>query len=346
MSFAEELYEIYRHRPGNVLISPYSIAVALHMAREGAVGATLEQMSAVLGKEPELISSEKLAVANAIWLRCKIKEAWESIITHKYRAETRDISKIDNPERAINAWVNTNTKGKIAKILNEGQLDKEDKIVITNAIHFKDFWLHRFKESRTEKEPFFVSPIQTVDVDMMHLPWSEKNKLLYGETKDLQILEMFYEKKDISMVILLPKDKARKVQSIDYSGHLSYREVTVYLPKLLMRKTYSVKPMLIGMGMRTPFTDFADFSKMTTDTPEGGVKIGDVIHKTFIDINEEGTEAAAVTGVVMSTLSATGTGPIVPVIFRVDHPYVFLLKHVPTDTILFIGKVDNPLGVG
>ena len=339
MSFTEKLYEIYREYPGNVLISPYSIAMALHMAREGAVGATLEQMNEVLGKEPALISSEKLAVANAIWLRCRIKEDWENIITHKYRAETRDISGIAVPERVINAWANANTKGKIPKILNEGQLSKDDKIVITNAIHFKDLWLRQFKKRNTKKEPFFVSPLKTVDVDLMHI----REDFLYGETEDLQILEMFYENKDISMVILLPKNKAGKVQSIDYRCRgPRRREVIVYLPKLLMRKTYSLNKVLIGMGMQIPFTDLADFSKMTTDTAEGGVKIGDVIHKTFVEINEEGTEAAAVTGVIMSTLSATMPPPVNPVIFRADHPYVFLIKHVPTNTILFIGKVDNP----
>ena len=341
MSFAEELYEIYRDRPGNALISPYSIAVALHMAAEGAKGATLEQMSEVLGKRPELIDSEKLAVANAIWLRCKIKEEWEHIITHTYRAETRDISRLEIPEKTINAWARVHTRGKIPKILNEGQLTPDDKIVITNAIYFKDLWQHQFKEVNTNKEPFFVSPIKTVDVDLMHI----QRDFRYGETEDLQILEMFYENKDISMVVLLPKTKAGKVKSIEYSVRPRFREVIVYLPKLLMRRTYSLNKTLIGMGIEIAFTDLADFSGMTTDTETGGVKIGDVIHKTFVEVNEEGTEAAAVTGVTMVTLSAMAPPPVIPVIFRVDHPYVFLLKHVPTNTILFIGKVDNPLGV-
>ena len=338
MSFAEELYEIYRDRPGNALISPYSIAMAMHMAAEGAKGKALEEMREVLGERPELIDSEKLAVANAIWLRCQIKEDWENIITKEYHAETRDISRISNPERTINAWANAKTKGKIPTILNEGQLTDDDRIVITNAIYFKDLWLHQFKEVNTNKEPFFVSPIKTEDVDLMY----QRGKFLYGETKGLQILEMFYENKDISMVILLPMDKARKVHSIKYLGRLHRREVLVYLPKLLMRKNYSLKNMLIGMGIETAFTDYADFSGMTED--RGGVKIGDVVHKTFVEVNEEGTEAAAVTGVMMVTLSAVAPPPVIPVTFRVDHPYVFLLKHVPTNTILFIGKVDNPLG--
>lgn len=339
MSFAEELYEIYRDRPGNALISPYSIAMAMHMAAEGAKGKTLEEMREVLGERPELIDSEKLAVANAIWLRCRIKEDWENIITKEYHAETRDIRGIYNPERVINAWANANTNGKIPTILNEGQLTDDDRIVITNAIYFKDLWLEQFKEVNTSKEPFFVSPIKTVDVDLMY----QRGDFRYGETKDLQILEMFYENKDISMVILLPMDKAKKVQSIKYLGRLHSREVLVYLPKLLMRKNYSLKNMLIGMGIDIAFTDLADFSGMTTDTPEGGVKIGDVVHKTFVEVNEEGTEAAAVTGVMMVTLSAVAPPPVIPVTFRVDHPYVFLLRHVPTNTILFIGKVDNPL---
>ncbi len=339
MSFTEKLYEIYREYPGNVLISPYSIAMALHMAKEGARGKTLEDMGDVLGTKPGIITSEKLAIANAIWLRCKIKEAWEKVVTHDYRAEARDISGISNPESMINAWVRINTRGKIEKLLNEGQLSRDDKIVITNAIHFKDLWRHQFKEINTKKEPFYISDDETVDVDLMHI----REKFLYGETEDLQVLEMFYENKDISMVILLPKDKAGKVKSIDYRCRgPRRREVIVYLPKLLMRKTYSLNSVLIGMGMGVAFTDFADFSGMTTDTETGGVKIGDVIHKTFVEINEEGTEAAAVTGVVMRTLSAMMPPPVIPVTFRADHPYVFLLKHVPTNTILFIGKVDNP----
>ncbi|MCK4266466.1 MAG: hypothetical protein KAX31_04235, partial [Thermoplasmata archaeon] len=246
MSFAEELYEIYRDRPGNALISPYSIAMAMHMAAEGAWGKTLDEMSEVLGERPELIDSEKLAVANAIWLRCKIKEDWENIITHKYHAETRDISKLSVPERTINAWASAKTKGKIPKILNEGQLTDDDKIIITNAIYFKDLWLRQFKEKNTKKEPFFTSPLKTVDVDLMHI----REDFLYGETEDLQVLEMFYENKDISMVVLLPKDKAGKVQSIDYKCKWPRRrEVIVYLPKLLMRKSYSLKSMLIGMGI-------------------------------------------------------------------------------------------------
>ncbi|KKM25057.1 hypothetical protein LCGC14_1598810 [marine sediment metagenome] len=342
MSFAEELYEIYRDRPGNALISPYSIAMALHMAREGAKGATLEQMDEVLGLRPEFIDSEKLAVANAIWLRCQIKEDWKDIITHEYHAETRDIRGLSSPERVINAWANENTKGKIPTILNEGQLTDDDRIVITNAIYFKDLWLRQFKERNTKREPFFVSPVKTVDVDLMHI----REDFLYGETEDLQVLEMFYENRDISMVVLLPKTKAGKVKSIDYKcKRPRRREVLVYLPKLLMRKTYSLKKMLIGMGIKIAFSDIADFSGMTTDTETGGVKIGDVIHKTFVDVNEEGTEAAAVTGVTMAVLSSMMPPPVIPATFRVDHPYVFLLKHVPTNTILFIGKVDNPLGV-
>ncbi len=339
MTFAEELYEIYRDRPGNALISPYSIAMALHMAREGAKGATLEQMNEVLGERPKLIDSEKLIVANAIWLRCRIKEDWGNIITREYHGETRDISGISDPEGAINAWANAKTKGKIPKIIE--QLTDDDRIVITNAIYFKDLWLRQFKERNTKKESFFVSPVKTVDVDLMHI----REDFLYGETEDLQVLEMFYENKDISMVVLLPKTKAGKVKSIDYRCRgARRREVIVYLPKLIMRKTYSLKKMLIGMGIKIAFSDLADFSGMTTDTETGGVKIGDVIHKTFVDINEEGTEAAAVTGVTMVALSSMMPAPVIPVTFRADHPYVFLLKHVPTNTILFIGKVDNPLG--
>ncbi|KKK61596.1 hypothetical protein LCGC14_3012740, partial [marine sediment metagenome] len=255
--------------------------------------------------------------------------------------ETRDIRNLSNPERVINAWANANTNGKIPTILNEGQLTDDDRIVITNAIYFKDLWLRQFKERNTKKESFFVSPIKTVDVDLMHI----RGDFRYGATKDLQILEMLYENKDISMVILLPFNKAGKVQSIKYIGPLHRREVLVYLPKLLMRKTYSLNKTLIGMGIKIAFSDLADFSGMTTDTETGGVKIGDVIHKTFVDINEEGTEAAAVTGVTMVALSSAMQAPVIPVTFRADHPYVFLLKHVPTNTILFIGKVDNPLGV-
>lgn len=360
----EELYEIYSKRHTNFLLSPYSIHIALAMAKEGALGVTLEQMTEVMGEDPVTISSDTLSVANAIWTRCHVQPDWLNTIKTKYNGRATDIRSIPSPEDMINNWVSVHTKNKIDKILDE-PLKPDDKMVITNAIHFKDDWRHQFKEKNTKKDQFYISEDDTVEVDMMHLRGHDDRKMYYAETEELQVLEMRYTtdvgNDKIVMNIMLPKSRTGRVLPADvgnigkimdmFSNAARFKIVDLWMPKLKMECKYSLKSDLIQMGMPIAFTDSANFKNMSLepspDNPElKGLKIGDVLHKTYVDINEEGTEAAAVTGIVMRALCASMPMPEERIKFRVDHPYVFLIRHVATDTILFMGVVNNPSTIG
>ena len=335
MSLVEKLYERYNKGDKNFLVSPYSIHVALAMAKEGARGETLAQMEAVLGEDPTIIHSEVLKVANAIWLRDVIVQAWKQIIQDKYEGEAKDIRDVPNPEGLINRWVSEKTMGKITKLLEPGQLDREDRVIITNAIHFKDDWMSQFKKSRTKKEPFYA-PGVTTTVGMMY----GMKTVPYFETNDFQAIGLPYKHDKISMFLILPRSRTGTVSLEDLQlvrrvGYFSLTEVRVYIPKFTMQKDYSLKQALTEMGMPIPFSDFADFNDMAKD-----VKIGNVIHKTFIDVDEEGTEAAAATGVVMRTLSAMMPSP--QKVFRADHPFTFYIEDRSTGTILFLGALKSP----
>jgi len=333
LSLVEKLYERYNKGDKNFLISPYSIHMALAMAKEGARGITFTEMEKVLGEDPSFIDVETLKVANAIWLRAVAKQSWIETIQTKYRGESRDIRGAPDPVGLINNWVSKKTAGKITKII-ERELDPDDRLIITNAIHFKDDWAKQFEKELTRKEPF-SAPGTTAIVDMMY---GRKN-VLYMETDTLQAIQLRYKRGNIHMTVILPKSRTEMVSLEELQrvrrGRFLFEEVKVYIPKFTMKKNYSLKLPLMEMGMPRAFSDFADFNNMTED-----VKISDVLHKTFIDVDEEGTEAAAVTAVVMRTLSAMA--PPSPIVFRADHPFTFYIGDRSSDTIIFLGALKSP----
>lgn len=332
----EKLYEKYNKGDGNFLLSPYSIHMALAMVKEGARGQTLKEMEEVLGRDPKFIDLETLKIANAVWLRAEAQQAWREIIATKYHGESRDIRDVSNPESVINSWVYRKTNGKIPAILEPGSLTPDDKMMITNAIYFKDDWKLQFKKTRTRKEPFYAIE-ETIDVDMMH----QTKDVLYLETESVQAIQLRYKNGNIHMGIILPKCMTGTVLPKDFQdvrrGYSRFEEVQISLPKFTMRRSYSLKDTLIAMGMPIAFTDYADFYNMGED-----LKINNVLHKTFIDVDEEGTEAAAVTYVGMMTLSATMSDP--PKVFKADHPFTFYIWDRSTGTILFIGALKLPKG--
>lgn len=332
----EKLYEKYNASDRNFLLSPYSIHMALAMAKEGARGETLRQMEAVLGEDPKFLDIETLKVANAIWLRAVPGQAWKEIVTTKYRGETRDIQDVSNPESLINSWVYRKTNGKIPSILPEGSLTPEDKMIITNAIHFKDDWSDQFKEERTKRQPFYAPGVTTTT----KLMYSMRN-VPYVETNRFQAIQLRYSDARIHMVVVLPKtrDGIVTVEDLSKVRKLYFRteEVKIHFPKFVMRHTYSLEDILTEMGMGIAFSDFADFNGITRD-----VKIGKVLHKTFIDVDEEGTEAAAVTAIGFLMVSAMMSPPKREIIFRADHPFAFYISDRKTNTIIFVGGFKKP----
>jgi len=199
-------------------------------------------------------------------------------------------------------------------------------------------WIKQFDKEETRKEDFKVSPEKTVKVDMMSITGEEFN---YFETEEIQILELLYEGEDLSMLIILPKENDLNSLEDSFSleklyelrNNLGEQKVDVYIPKFKFETKYFMVKTLEEMGMPTAFSMDADFSGMdgTTD-----LFIANVIHQAFVDVNEEGTEAAAATGVVMELKAA------MPTVFRADHPFIFMIQERETGNILFLGRVVDP----
>ena len=216
------------------------------------------------------------------------------------------------------------------------------RLVLTNAIYFKGNWARQFKEDRTKEAPFTLSNGQKVDVAMMN----QTAEFKYMETEDFQSLELPYVDNELSMIILLPREsdglyefeKTLTVENLsNWLGKLGKRKVIVSVPKFKMTSQFGLASVLKSMGMTDAFVpNVADFSGMNG---ERDLFISAVIHKAYVDVDEQGTEAAAATGVVVGI---TSVGPIETPVFRADHPFLFLIRDNHLGSILFIGRVMNP----
>jgi len=355
--FAFELYERYSTGDDNVFYSPYSISTALSMTYEGARGLTAEEMQKVFhwSTDPAvrrpgaarvcnvLNGGDRpyaLHTANALWMQegYPFNEDYVAVIEDYYGGEANLIDFGDAAEAAdtINGWVEERTRDKIKDLLSPGML-MDARLVLTNAIYFKGDWATMFDPEHTRQAGFHVAPEETVTVDMMNIM---DGRFGYLDTGDAQILELPYEGEDLSMVIILPRtgeihgfEAGFTLQ--DYLEWLDMLEPTrleVHLPRFKFETKYDMGEDLAEMGMPTAFTGSADFSGMS----EGGLFIGHVVHQAYVDVNEEGTEAAAATGVVM-----VESAPILEV-FNADHPFVFTIRDRGTGLILFMGRVTDP----
>jgi serpin B len=362
-------FDLYRrlatdraHAGGNLFFSPYSIASALAITYEGARGTTADEIGAVLHLPANetlrregfaainaTLNSENcnytLRTANALWVEETHSFLPEYIDLAKrwYGAKATGLDFINNPggsRETVNRWVEGQTEEKIRDLLPPGSINSLTRLVITNAIYFKGTWVEEFDPARTTEEEFRVSPNKTVTVPMMH----GDAVYPYAETESLQVLEMPYAHgngTELAMLVLLPKDDnlTAAEEALDTERLPRLREslvsqnVRVSFPKFTLETEYSLPPTLAAMGMPTAFTDGADLSGMdgTRD-----LFITGAFHKAFIEVNEEGTEAAAATGVVVG-------GGLTPV-FLADHPFVFLIIEKDHGTVLFMGRVVNPEG--
>lgn len=372
--FALELYAKLKddlnikEADGNLFFSPYSISTALAMTWAGARGETEKQMADVLhfslpqervhqalgALEKQLNAADKnrgyqLSVANALWGQkgYGFLNEFLTLTKKNYDAGLRELDFVNPVERekarkTINKWVEKKTNKKIKDLIQPGILNELTRLVLTNAIYFKGDWAIQFDKKDTRDAPFKLSADKEVTVPMMHL----EDRFKYAETNDLQILELPYKGQDLSMIVLLPKkvdglaelEKSLTVKNLDtWLSELRKQEVRVYLPKFKMTTgPLELRNILKSMGMKDAFSlPPADFSGMT------GTKdlfISNVLHKAFVAVDEKGTEAAAATAVGMTTTAI----PKPPVIFRADHPFVFLIKDNRSGSILFMGRVMNP----
>ena len=365
--FAVDLYaQLDREQSGkDLFFSPTSISVALAMTAAGARGPTQVEMADVLHLGADLARAHahyhqlleqwnavgekrayQLRVANRLWGQkgYPVLPEFLTLTRQQYGAEMLlvDFAQAEAARGEINRWVEQQTNDKIKDLIPPGSLNAMTRLVLTNAVYFKGDWVQPFNKQTTRDEDFAVSAQVKVKVPLMH----QKAKVGYAEEETFQALELPYAGRELSMVVLLPKkvdglpelEKALTVDKLAaLMSKLHVREVNAYLPKFKLETAYELNPTLEAMGMKRAFTRAADFSGISSAE---ALYISAVVHKAYVDVNEEGTEAAAATGVVMKAGAMRLPQPI-PV-FRADHPFLFVIRDTKAGSILFMGRLTNP----
>jgi serpin B len=288
----------------------------------------------------------ELRVANALWGQkdYRFLSSFTDLVETEYGGTLQAVDFVKAAERArqtVNTWVEKQTNGKIKDLISRGVLDAMTRLVLTNAIYFKGNWARQFDEERTREAPFMLRDGEKVQAPMMN----QRAEFGYAETEQLQVLELPYVGQELSMVILLPKD-VNGIESLEeqldadnltlWVKKVRQREVIVSVPKFEMTSKFNLERVLAALGMPLAFSRGADFSGMTG---KRDLFISAVIHQAYVDVNEEGTEAAAATAV---TMKLTSIGPDRTPVFRADHPFVFMIRDVKSGSILFLGRVENP----
>ncbi len=368
-TFAFDLYQALRDGDGNLFFSPYSISAALAMTYAGARGETEQEMADALSfllpqeklhpafsaldlslaQQEEPVEEEggevfQLSIANAVWGEKEhdfLAPFLDTLAEH-YGAGLRLVDFINDSEQAretINAWVSDETEGRIPDLIPEGAIGDLTRLVLTNAIYFNASWLHPFWERSTQDGTFYLLDGTEVQVPMMKLD----ETLRYGDVDGVQAVRLPYVGGAFSAYVLVPPEGEFEsfeanldAAALDATiAGLNDTPVALTMPKFEFESSFSLNHTLTGLGMPSAFTGEADFSGMDG---QRDLFISDVIHKAFVSVDEAGTEAAAATAVVMG---GTGVGPE-RVELAVDRPFLFLIRHDPTGTILFAGRVLDP----
>jgi serpin B len=359
-TFALDLYRALREEEGNLFFSPYSISAALAMTCAGARGETETQMKETLrftipqsvlhpafhGLDTDLMQRAgnlegiQLSIANSLWgqIGYAFLSDFRNLLAESYDAPLRLTDFANAPEEArteVNDWVTDATNGRIEDLMKPGTITPLTRLVLANAIYFKGQWEHQFDEAQTQDAPFYRLDGSQVVVPMMRM----QERFSYAAGRDFQAIELPCSGDALSMVILLPGEGLFEDFETNLStermdailAQLSSEKVQLAMPRFELTSEFSLADTLARLGMPNAFTGAADFSGMdgTRD-----LFIGHVAHKAYVSVNEEGTEAAAATGVSM-TLSMPG-------VMTIDRPFVFLIRDSETGAILFIGRVMDP----
>ena len=365
--FAIDLYHrLAGESNGNVFVSPESISLALAMTYAGARGQTAEQIAATLHftLPPEQLNAAfaallkelspggdkhdyQLSTANRLWAQqgYTFLDSFLKVTREQFGAELAQVDFVHQSEAArqtINAWVEKQTNDKIKDLIASGTLSPATRLVLTNAVYFKGDWQTPFEKEATAKAPFHVSPEKTADASMMR----HQARYLYNGQPDLQILEMPYKGRDLSMVVLLPTKidglaELEKSLSTDklkaWLAGLKSKDVDAAFPKFKVTREVELSSTLSAMGMPLAFSGSADFSGMNG---RHDLAISAVIHKAYVDVDEKGTEAAAATGTVMRATAIRLPTELEH--FTADHPFIFLIRDMRSGSILFLGRFAGP----
>lgn len=351
---------------GNLFFSGASLRGALGMTALGAKGPTLDEMAKALAvdgtpaKNQANAKAERdawtaaagkatLTIANRAWIQKSfaVEKTFLDAAKAGYGAEPASIDFAGAPDpsrKTINAWVSAQTKGHIADLLPSGSIDPLTRLVLTNAVYFKGNWAEPFTKTDTKDESF-VAATGAKSVPTMHRTGS----MAYAENADVQLVQLPYKDSDLVMLVALPK-RAEQMDAL--AGSISGGQVDAWrasvktsrvvlsLPKFTYAWGRSVKAELEALGIKTAFGDGADFTGMAKPKKAGDeLKISDVFHKAFVLVDETGTEAAAATGVVMTTKAVMFTNQVV---MKVDHPFLFFVVNGKSGDVLFAGKVVDP----
>jgi len=363
-AFACDLYRELAAKPGNLVFSPFSVSAVMGSIYAGAAGQTRAEMQKALhlpAGDARVYESYRTlfatldahaarggaqwTLANRAWVQNGFQLRPEYVATVRddfgFDVGTADFrGSPDAARTAINQWVEEKTRQRIKDLFPPGSIDGDMRLVLANAIYFKGLWDRQFDKKATRPARFHTGKTTTREVPTMSL----SEHFAIADVGGARALELPYKEKQLSMVLVLPDDidglaALEKRLSADtlsaWVSNLREREVEVALPRFTATQEFKLTKTLAGMGMPSAFdAQAADFSGMT-----GGrdLYVGIVVHKAFVDVNEEGTEAAAATGGGMRATSAQ-----IPVEFKADHPFLFLIRDRASGCVLFLGRVANP----
>jgi len=343
----------------NIMISPLSISYALSMALNGAAGETHDAMMEALRINgitndvlnnsyreltKALLSVDKrvlMSIANSVWTENDflVKKAFIDILTNYYSAESKpfDIDDATAPDK-INTWIESKTNGLIQEMIED--LPDNTVMLLINAIYFKGMWKSQFDKSKTIEMPFKKAGNIQVDVPMM----KQEAEFSVYQGNGFMMAEFPYGQGNFVMDVLLPDEQSCScslpglLTDAGFSSWVSQmnkEKIDLSFPRFKYGYKKTLSQMLSDMGMGITFTDAADFSNISD---QYDLLINDVLHQTFIETNEEGTEAAAVTVVEVGTTSM----PPPPLVFKMDHPFIYIIRETITNSIIFMGRVADP----
>lgn len=372
--FTIAMYAQLRQGSGNIFVSPFSIRIALGMTLAGARGETAAQMREALciSSSDETLHTAvakiiqqlnaaggghyQMAVANSLWGQNDkpLLADFLKLIARHYDGGSLNLvdfrSDAETARRTINQWVGDKTQHRIRELIPSGGLDDETRLILANAIYFKGMWELPFPKTATHDAPFYLEGGGTVRASLMH----QHERVRYVHAGDYQAVDLSYRGGDLSMLVLLPdrqvglrdlEERLTERMLHDCVARLETPEVKLFLPQFQIAcGTVNVRDPLAALGMPLAFSrGDANFSGINGLEPphEDSLWISKVFHKTFVEVNEEGTEAAAATAVILERLGSSAPPPPIP-IFRADHPFLFAIRDRRSGTILFFGRMSDP----
>jgi serpin B len=367
-SFATRLYDkvAVTHAGKNLVLSPFSIRVALAMCAVGAKGETRQELIDLIGA-PESVDEQnqqyaawlnaangdggerlfQLIMANALWGQqgYHFKPDYQETIADFYDGALHMVNfraKPDDAVKTINRWVSDKTGARIKELLNRDFINNDSRLILTNSIFFRGQWEYVFDKAAT-RDGAWHGP-KTCQLPMMH----RRGGYLYYEGEGFQAVNLPYKGRQLSMLVVLPRKKdGLATLERQWAAQQTFRKVTdgfdsetviISIPRFKIESKFKLKPVLCALHADLAFSDFADFGGIGDEQ----LKISEVVHNAFVEVDEEGTEAAAATAVGMVLSAGVGSRPPEPKVFKADHPFLFFIWDRKTNMVFFSGRVLDP----